>query len=383
MLSALEKRSLPIDERVRKRAETEFGSTTQPAICYVCNRDANSLDELRHSLEVKRNIEPKKLVCEPKPKQQQQQQRERRQTRNHCMRARSHARPLADAETRTSSRSTAPIVSSLKRGSGSWERKEKKGRQNRKMASLQGLAAVVTGAASGLGRATALRLAANGVRVVLADLPSSNGEQTAKELPDGLGTFVPTDVTDEEQVRAAIEASGDRLDIAVNCAGLAHAIKTLSKRGPHPLDKFKQTLDVNVAGTFNVCRLAAEKMAKNEGEENRGVIINTASIAAYEGQVGQVAYAASKAAIVGMTLPMARDLASSRVRVNTIAPGLFDTALLAGLPEKVKAELGATVPNPSRLGDPDEYAQLALAIVQNKMINGATYRLDGALRMQP
>mmetsp|Transcript_10003 Transcript_10003/g.19625 ORF Transcript_10003/g.19625 Transcript_10003/m.19625 type:complete len:252 (+) Transcript_10003:508-1263(+) len=251
------------------------------------------------------------------------------------------------------------------------------------MTSLKGLAAIVTGSASGLGRATAMRLAANGARVVIADLPSSNGEETAKSLPGGLGIFMPTDVTNEEQVQAAIDASGDRLDIAVNCAGLAHAIRTLSKRGPHPLDKFKQTLDVNVAGTFNVCRLAAEKMSKNGKDESNGVIINTASIAAYEGQVGQVAYAASKAAIVGMTLPMARDLASLKIRVNTIAPGLFDTALLAGLPEKVKAELGATVPNPSRLGNPDEYAQLALAIIENQMINGAVYRLDGALRMQP
>jgi len=247
--------------------------------------------------------------------------------------------------------------------------------------SMKGLSALVTGAASGLGKATAIRLAACGARVVVADLEGSEGPSVAAELPNGLGKFCPTDVGKSRDIARAIEMSGDSLDIAVNCAGIAFAIKTFGSKGPHDLSKFRATLDVNVVGTFNVCTLAAEKMAKNEG--SGGVIINTASIAAFEGQIGQVAYSASKAAIVGMTLPMARDLASLRIRVNTIAPGLFDTALLAGLPEKVKEELGKTVPCPSRLGKPEEFAQLVEAIVSNPMINGATYRLDGALRMQP
>jgi 3-hydroxyacyl-CoA dehydrogenase/3-hydroxy-2-methylbutyryl-CoA dehydrogenase len=249
------------------------------------------------------------------------------------------------------------------------------------MRSLKGLSAVVTGGASGLGRASAERLAAAGARVVIADLPSSAGEAVARALPGGLGVFSPTDVTNDEQVRRAIEASGERLDVLVNCAGVALAIKTLGKKGPHPLDKFKLTFDVNVIGTFNMCRLGAAKMAANS--PSGGVIINTASVAAYEGQVGQVAYAASKSAIVGMTLPMARDLAKNHIRVMTIAPGLFDTALLADLPEKVKAELGATVPCPSRLGRPEEFGRLVHAIVDNDMLNGEVIRLDGAIRMPP
>ena len=171
----------------------------------------------------------------------------------------------------------------------------------------------------------------------------------------------------------------------VNCAGVGIAVKTLSKRGPHPLESFSRVLNINTVGTFNVLRLASERMAKLEPDADgaRGVIVNTASVAAYDGQIGQAAYAASKGAIVGMTLPIARDLASTGIRVNTIAPGLFKTPLLASLPEKVQNQLGATVPFPSRLGIPDEFAQLAQAIVENRMLNGECIRIDGALRMPP
>ena len=219
--------------------------------------------------------------------------------------------------------------------------------------SLKGLSAIVTGAASGLGLAAAHRLANHGARVVIADLPQSNGPSVAKQLSDGLGFFHPTDVSNDDDVRAAIESTGDRLDILVNCAGIAYATKTLGKKGPHDLKQFQDTLNINVIGTFNMSRLAAEKMAQTQplspDYESTGVIINTASVAAFEGQIGQVAYSASKAAIVGMTLPMARDLARYGIRVNAIAPGLFDTSLLAGLPEKVKADLAMSVPFPSRL----------------------------------
>lgn len=254
--------------------------------------------------------------------------------------------------------------------------------------SLSDRMALVTGAASGLGRATATRFIKQGARVILCDLPTSDGRNVARELGPN-AHFQPTDVTNEDEVTAALDLAessfGQSVSVAVNCAGIAHAIKTLGKKGPHQLFQFQQTLLVNTVGSFNVARLAAERMSKSRGLEcgERGVIINTASIAAYEGQIGQVAYAASKGAIVGMTLPMARDLASYGIRVNTIAPGLFRTPLLAGLPEKVQQELGATVPFPSRLGDPAEYAQLVQSIVENRMINGETIRLDGALRMPP
>mmetsp|Transcript_3636 Transcript_3636/g.5275 ORF Transcript_3636/g.5275 Transcript_3636/m.5275 type:complete len:255 (-) Transcript_3636:29-793(-) len=248
--------------------------------------------------------------------------------------------------------------------------------------SLAGLSAIVTGGASGLGRATAEKLASCGARVVIADLPNSDGEAIAAGIQGGLASFAPTDVTNDDDVAKAIEMTGDRLDIAVNCAGVCYAIKTLGKKGMHPLDKFSQTMDVNVTGTFNVCRRAAEKMSTNPGGSG-GVLINTASIAGYEGQIGQAAYASSKAAIIGMTLPLARDLMKQGIRVNTIAPGLFDTVLLAGLPEKVRQELAQTVPNPSRLGDPREFAELVEYIAKSEYINGETIRLDGALRMQP
>ncbi|GAB2685453.1 3-hydroxyacyl-CoA dehydrogenase [Nocardia thraciensis] len=245
--------------------------------------------------------------------------------------------------------------------------------------------AVVTGGASGLGLATAQELHAQGAKVVVIDLPSSNGESVAKELGAG-AVFAPADVTDEEQVTAALDAAqalGD-LRIAVNCAGIGNAIKTVGKKGVFPLADFTKVVNVNLIGTFNVIRLAAERISATEpvGEE-RGVIINTASVAAYDGQIGQAAYSASKGGIVGMTLPIARDLSGLKIRVNTIAPGLFHTPLFATLPEEAIDSLGAQVPHPSRLGNPTEYAALARHIVENPMLNGETIRLDGAIRMAP
>jgi 3-hydroxyacyl-CoA dehydrogenase/3-hydroxy-2-methylbutyryl-CoA dehydrogenase len=248
--------------------------------------------------------------------------------------------------------------------------------------------AIVTGAASGLGRATAARLLRSGGSVVIADLPSSAGEQVARELGDR-AAFAPVDVTSEHDVAAALDVAearfGGRVDCAVNCAGVGAAMRTLTKNGPHPLDEFARVLTVNTIGTFNVIRLAADRMAQREADASgqRGVIVNTASVAAYDGQTGQAAYAASKGAIVGMTLPIARDLAKVGVRVCTVAPGLFKTPLLMGLPEKVQTQLAEMVPNPSRLGDPDEFAALVEAIVSNPMMNGEVVRIDGALRMPP
>ena len=253
---------------------------------------------------------------------------------------------------------------------------------------LQGIRALVTGGASGLGRATAERFAAQGASVTILDLPSTDGQAVADAIGEN-AIFAPTDVTDEDQVNAALDAGeqqfGGPANAAVNCAGVGIAVKTLSKRGPHPLESFSRVLAINSVGTFNVIRLASSRMAKLDADEDgaRGVFVNTASVAAFDGQIGQAAYAASKGAIVGMTLPIARDLASTGIRVNTIAPGLFRTPLLASLPEKVQNQLGATVPFPSRLGVPDEFAQLAQHIVENKMINGEVIRIDGALRMPP
>jgi len=253
---------------------------------------------------------------------------------------------------------------------------------------LSSRVAIITGAASGLGLATSARLVQNGARVIMCDLLTSNGVNIAKEL-GVLCHFSPTDVMNEDDVAAALDLAessfGEPVNTVVNCAGIALAIKTLSKKGVHQLDHFQQTINVNAVGSFNVARLAAERMSKRRPETcgERGVIINTASIAAYDGQIGQAAYAASKGAIVGMTLPLARDLSSYGIRVNTIAPGLFMTPLLAGLPEKMQKELGDSVPFPSRLGNPEEYAQLVHAIIDNKMLNGETIRLDGALRMPP
>lgn len=242
--------------------------------------------------------------------------------------------------------------------------------------------AVVTGGASGLGLATTKRLLDRGASVVVIDL---KGEEAVAEL-GGRAKFVQTNVTDPEQVSAALDAAEEMgpLRINVNCAGIGNAIKTLSKNGAFPLEEFNKVIQVNLVGTFNVLRLSAERIAKTEpvGEE-RGVIINTASVAAFEGQIGQAAYSASKGGVVGMTLPIARDLSRELIRVCTIAPGLFKTPLLGSLPEEAQKSLGQQVPHPARLGDPDEYGALAVHIVENPMLNGETIRLDGAIRMAP
>jgi NAD(P)-dependent dehydrogenase (short-subunit alcohol dehydrogenase family) len=246
---------------------------------------------------------------------------------------------------------------------------------------IEGAGALVAGGASGLGRATAQKLRDRGANIVVADINEHAGEAAAAELG---GRFVRCDVTDEEQVAAAVAAT-EGLRISVCCAGIGWAEKTAGRRGPHSLDPFATVIRVNLIGTFNVLRLAAAAMLGNEpdAEGERGVCVNTASIAAYDGQIGQLAYSASKGGIVGMTLPAARDLASSGVRVVTIAPGLFDTPLLAGLPEEARVALGEQVPHPHRLGRPDEYGDLAAHIVENPMLNGEVIRLDGALRMPP
>lgn len=244
--------------------------------------------------------------------------------------------------------------------------------------------AIITGGASGLGEATARHFAQGGALVTLLDRDADRGAQVAQEIG---GHFVQTDVTDEESVQAAIAFASEKMgkiNAAVNCAGIALGIKTVGRDGPHPLDAFQRTIDINLVGSFNVARLAAAAMAQNDPEPDgaRGVIINTASIAAFDGQKGQAAYAASKGGIVGMTLPMARDLAKDGIRVMTIAPGIFMTPMLAGLPEDVQASLAADVPNPARLGDPAEYARLAGFIVEMGYLNGEVIRLDGALRMR-
>jgi NAD(P)-dependent dehydrogenase (short-subunit alcohol dehydrogenase family) len=242
--------------------------------------------------------------------------------------------------------------------------------------------AVVTGGASGLGLATTKRLLDAGAQVVVLDI---RGKEAVAELGER-AVFAETDVTDEAAVTAALDTA-EKLGpvrIVINCAGTGNAIKTLSKDGPFPLDLFKKVVEINLIGTFNVIRLGAERIAKTEpiGGE-RGVIVNTASVAAFDGQIGQAAYSASKGGVVGMTLPIARDLARELIRVVTIAPGLFDTPLLAALPEPAKESLGKQVPHPSRLGKPDEYGALAVHIVENPMLNGEVIRLDGALRMPP
>lgn len=250
---------------------------------------------------------------------------------------------------------------------------------------IQDTAAIITGGASGLGEATARQFVAGGAQVTLLDRDSARGETVAKEIG---ATFAETDVTSEDSVAAAIaKAKSDmgRITCAVNCAGIGTAEKTLGKEGPHSLDHYKRIIDINLVGSFNVARLAAAEMATNDPDDDgaRGVIVNTASVAAYEGQVGQVAYSASKGGIVGMTLPMARDLADKGIRVCSIAPGLFLTPLLEGLPEDVQASLGAQVPFPPRLGDPADYAAMVDHITRNPMLNGEVIRLDGAIRMAP
>jgi NAD(P)-dependent dehydrogenase (short-subunit alcohol dehydrogenase family) len=250
------------------------------------------------------------------------------------------------------------------------------------------VAAVVTGGASGLGAATTRALTAAGVAVSVLDLNEEAGQALAAEL-GGHTTFVRTDVTDEASVQAAIAdaaGKGRPLRIAVNCAGIAHAARVLGRDGsPHELGGFTRTVAVNLIGTFNVLRLAAEAMARTEPDEDgeRGVVVNTASIAAYDGQIGQIAYAASKGGIVGLTLPAARDLSSVGVRVCTIAPGLVDTPLLASLPEEARTALAAGIPFPKRLGRPEDFAELALDIVRHGYLNGEVIRMDGALRMAP
>jgi len=255
---------------------------------------------------------------------------------------------------------------------------------------LKGVVGLVTGGASGLGKATVERFVREGAKVTMVDLPTSQGAAVVASINSDNCIFVPTDITNPLDVENALLETKNkfgRLDATVNCAGIGVAFKVynFNKNKAHSLEDFNKVQMVNVCGTFNVIRLAVGMMGSNEPDDDnqRGVVINTASVAAFDGQMGQAAYSASKGAIVGMTLPLARDLAQQGIRVNTIAPGLFDTPLLASLPEKVRAFLAKTVPNPSRLGNPDEYAHLVQHIVLNKMMNGETIRLDGAIRMQP
>jgi NAD(P)-dependent dehydrogenase (short-subunit alcohol dehydrogenase family) len=250
---------------------------------------------------------------------------------------------------------------------------------------IEGSSAIVVGGASGLGEATVRELHSRGAVVTIADVNADKGVALASEL--GV-EFVTCDVREEEQVQAAVgqaaQATGG-LRIAMCCAGVGWAQKVAGSKGPHPLLPFQTVIQINLIGTFNVLRYAAAAMISNEPQDDgeRGVCVDTASIAAYEGQVGQIAYAASKGGIVSLTLPAARDLAQYGIRVNTIAPGLFDTPLLAALPQEAREKLGAGVPYPQRLGRPEEYAQLACHIVENRMLNGEVIRLDGALRMPP
>lgn len=250
---------------------------------------------------------------------------------------------------------------------------------------LNNSVALVSGGGSGLGEATARELAGLGAKIAVLDLGSSPGQSVAASLD---GIFVAADVVSDKEVAAAIAktvAKFGTVHIAVNCAGIGRAMRTITKEGAHSLELFKRVVEVNLSGTFNVIRLAAVQMARNEpnADGERGVIINTASVAAFDGQIGQAAYSASKGGVVGMTLPIARDLSSVGIRVCTIAPGTFDTPMLAGLPDPARKALAAQIPFPQRLGQPREYASLARHIVENAMLNGETIRLDGALRMPP
>ncbi|GKY97301.1 hypothetical protein MPSEU_000688500 [Mayamaea pseudoterrestris] len=257
------------------------------------------------------------------------------------------------------------------------------------MSLLSHTVALVTGASSGLGLATAQYLVRHGAKVVMADVQAS--QHLNESSSEQRSIYCHTDVTSEDSVKNALDLAertfGRPVNAAINCAGIAIAKKTLSKKGPHPLSDFSQTMQVNLIGSFNVARLAAERMSQCQPNDMvhdlRGCIVNTASIAAYEGQIGQVAYAASKGGIVGMTLPMARELAAYKIRVMTIAPGLFQTPLLEGLPPDVKQQLGESVPCPRRLGHPDEFASLVGTILTSPYMNGSVIRLDGALRMPP
>ncbi|MGW6381066.1 3-hydroxyacyl-CoA dehydrogenase [Peribacillus butanolivorans] len=252
---------------------------------------------------------------------------------------------------------------------------------------IQETIAVVTGGASGLGAATVRNIIKKGGKAVIFDLSEENGVKMVEELGDSV-IFIKTDVTSEESVLEALEQGIEKfgsINTIVNCAGIAIAEKVIGRKGTHELKTFSKVVTVNLVGTFNVIRLAAEKMVNNQANEEgeRGVIINTASVAAFEGQIGQAAYSASKSGIVGMTLPIARELASKGIRVVSIAPGLFHTPMFDSLPEEARASLGKTVPFPSRLGYPEEYAKLTESIITNPMLNGETIRLDGAIRMSP
>ena len=251
---------------------------------------------------------------------------------------------------------------------------------------IEGSVALVTGGASGLGEATVRKLVSEGGRVVIVDLNADRGKKLAAELGDQ-AAYVQADVSDADEVQAAVERATamGTLRAAINCAGIGFGMRTIGKDGtPHDLGVFQKVISVNLIGTFNLLRLAASAMAKNEPEDGeRGVVINTASVAAFDGQIGQVAYSASKGGIVGMTLPAARDLSKAKIRVVTIAPGTFDTPLLASLPDEMRAALAATIPHPSRLGRPEEFAALACHIVENSYLNGEVIRLDGSIRMAP
>lgn len=252
---------------------------------------------------------------------------------------------------------------------------------------IQGQTFLVTGGSSGLGAACVRRLVGQGGHVVIVDVQKEAGEALAAELGSS-AAFVQTDVTSEEAVQAAVDTAVSTygaLHGAINCAGIAIGERVLGREKPHPLASFSRVIQINLIGTFNVIRLASEAMAKNEPNAGgeRGVIINTASVAAFDGQIGQAAYSASKGGVVGMTLPIARELARFGIRVMTIAPGIFYTPMMAGMPQAVQDSLGAAVPFPPRLGRPDEYAQLAQHIIENEMLNGEVIRLDGAIRMAP
>lgn len=248
---------------------------------------------------------------------------------------------------------------------------------------IEGCSAIITGGASGLGLATATALAKQGAAVVIADLPGSAGAERAAELG---AAFAPVDVTDSDSLQGAVDAATalGPLRVLVCCAGLGDPGKVLGRNGPLPLEAFQRIISVNLIGTFNAIRLAAAAMAATHPvDQERGVIVCTASVAAFEGQVGQAAYSASKAGVAGMTLPVAREFADRLIRVMTIAPGIFRTPMLAGLPQAAQDSLGAQVPHPSRLGEPSEFADLVLAIIRNPMLNGSVIRLDGAIRMAP
>lgn len=244
---------------------------------------------------------------------------------------------------------------------------------------------LVTGGASGLGLASAQEMLGRGARVVLLDLPTSDGTAVAAQLGER-AIFAPGDVTDEDAVAAALDSAQQQGELAavVHCAGTGKSRRVIGRDGVYPLDQFARIVMINLVGTFNIVRLAAERMSRNEPDGGeRGVIVTTASVAAFEGQIGQAAYAASKAGVAGMTLPLARDLASHAIRVVSIAPGMFDTPILAGLSTEAKASLASQIPHPSRLGDPSEFAALAAHAVENAMLNGEVIRLDGAIRMTP